>query len=759
MKKNLILAICAAAVTSAAVAHALDNRSFTNNSTNCDSKVTVSWQTLGNRLNEQGKHRFLQRFVISGDVARLNKLAFNKFDCRMWSLDSLDTVVRVIPGYFYIKSPRFATAGDSLVIDLMTTGAIRSCSYGTVDAHGVDSNGKSFPVTFVRKRLTDFPEQYIYSGVDNNPSADSIYRLNQSLSKAAQVQAYDIVPSFKKLKLTGKGTYRNNGNVQTKIIKHNNKDFYRLKVEPSKVVVEAASQEALNMGRRILARLLKLNNGVLPTAVAEACPDAGYRGLMLDIARNYHPFDRFLRLIDVMADYGFNRLQFHFADDEAWRLEIPGLPELTDYAARRGFTEDEENFLSQIYFGDGNPDSRQTTANGYFTRDEFIRLLQHADSLGIAVIPEIETPGHARAAVKAMEARYRHSGDASLRMREDGDTSTYSSAQDFHDNVINPALPGGYKFMSMVFDALQDMYREAGVPLTAVHIGGDEVPRGAWSGSPSAVKFMHDNNLSGESDLHAYWVTRMVEDLAKRGIKTAGWQEVVLGKDTDFAKKMAPDIAFINIWQPWRDKQGVLPAVKAQMLNIPVLNSTCSGYYLDMAYSGHPDEPGFNWAGVTDEFRTLNTDPHRDAPKAGGDVIGVQGQLWAETINSPERRESYLLPKMLGVAERAWNADTTYSVPAFNRVVERELGYIADNGYNIHVRQPGIVLTDGRVMMNSPYLDAQIRYTLDDSEPNEASSLYTAPFALPDGVTSIRAKLFFNKKQSCTTLLRTLQTK
>ena len=717
--------------------------------------VNVSWQNLGNRFNAEKKPEFVSRLVITGDVKSLDKLAFNKFDCRMKSLDDRDTVIRVIPGYFYISSPRFATAGDSLVIDIVTSGAVTSCSYGIVDAHGIDANGKPFPVNFHQETLTSFPEQYIYNGKDRMASADSVYRFNERMNTEPVVLPYAVIPSFKNVSVTNKGYFTDKGKVTTKQIRHANPEYFRINVKPDKAVIEGASPEAIRYGKRMLKRLLVLNDDKLPTAIVDGYPDNEYRGMMIDIARNYHPLSNLLHLLDAMADYGFNRLQFHFTDDEAWRLEIPDLPELTTYASKRGFTTDESEFLAQIYFGDGNPESTKGTANGYLTKNDFIRFLQHADSLGITIIPEIETPGHARAAVKAMEAYYRRTGDSSFRLREDGDTSTYSSAQDFHDNVMNPALPGPYKFMEKVFEALQQMYSEAGLKLETIHIGGDEVPGGAWGGSPAAIAFMKEHGMKDEGELHAWWVKNMVDNLAKRGIKTAGWQEIALGKDSTFAKSIAPNIAYINIWQPWVDKNGVLPAEKAQRFGIPVLNSTCTGYYLDMAYSGHPDEPGFSWAGVTDEFRTLNTYPVTHTPKTGhGKVVGVQGQLWAETINSPQRRERYLFPKMLGLAERAWNADTTFTDPYFNRTVEKELKRLVDNGYSIHLRQPGIKIQNNQVFMNSPYTIAEIHYTLDGSEPTLDSPLYRTPFTLSKNVKSIRAKLFYRGAESVATTLK-----
>lgn len=715
--------------------------------------IDVKWQNLTNRINKEGNPEYVQRFIISGDMGRLDRLAFNQFDKKMKAANPADTVVRIIPGYYCIDSERFGLGADSIVVDIVTSGTLNIYSFGPSGVHGVDRDGKPFPVSFSRLRATDRPEQYALPGKDRMPYADKFYEINSQLATDRRPGAYDIVPSFKSVKMQT-GTYKG-GKVTEKTIANDNPEFYRLIVIPAGVTIEGASETALRTARRTLARLLDINGGTLPAATIEDWPDYGYRGVMIDVARNFQTLDQMKKFVNLMADYRLNRLQFHFIDDEAWRLEIPGLPELTEVGSRRGYTLDEADFLAQIYTGDGYPDTKGNSANGHISRSEFIDFLRYCDSLGVAVIPEIETPGHARAAVKAMEARYRRTGDDTYRLREDGDTSVYRSAQDFGDNVINPALPGPYRFMEKVFDEVIAMYKDAGVPLETIHIGGDEVPHGAWSGSPSAQKFMKEHGMESESDLHAHWVKSMADALTARGLKLAGWQEIALGKNPEFARGVAPQVGFINLWITWPGKDGKLPAVTAQELGLPVLISTAQGYYFDQSYSTHPDEHGLWWAAVTDEFNSLDAYPSKIAPHVdGGNVIGVQGQLWSETVYTPEWMEHYLFPKMLGMAERAWNSDTTYTRPDFNQVIDlKELPYLDRKGVNFHMRQPGIKAENGKALMNSPYEGAEIRYTLDGSEPSSASTLYTGPVAIPAGTSEIRARLYHKGKESVTSIL------
>ncbi len=716
--------------------------------------VEVAWQNLMNRIGADGKPEYVQRFIIKGDLSGLSRLAFNQFDRKMTAVNPADTVARIIPGYYYIASPRFAEGADSVVVDIVTSGTMTQYSYGADGVHGVNAAGKPFDVKFTRLSGTERPEQWTLPGKDRMLPADKFYEINEALNSGAKAGAYDIVPSFKSVKL-GDGTYTG-GDKTPKLIKHDNPEFYRLTVTPEGITIEGASQKALYTASRTLEKLLKVNGGKLPAAVVEDWPDYGYRGVMIDIARNNQSLDQMKKFVDVMADYRLNHLQFHFIDDEAWRLEIPGLPELTQYGSKRGYTTDEKDFLAQIYSGDGRADTEGGTANGYITRAEFIDFLKYCAARGVTVIPEIETPGHARAARKAMEARYRNTGDATYRLIEDGDTSVYRSAQDFGDNVMNPAVPGTYKFMEKVFDEIIAMYKDAGVPLETIHIGGDEVPHGAWSGSPSAIKFMKENNMQSESDLHAYWVKWMGNALKERGLKMAGWQEIVLGKEENTAKSISPYIEFVNLWVTWpQGKEKVLPAIKAQQVGAPVVLSTAHGFYFDQPYSGHPDEHGLGWAMITDEFNALDAYPSVLAPEQpGGKVVGVQGQLWSETVRGPEMMDLYLFPKMLGMAERAWNSDTTYNHAKFNQVLNKhELPFLAGRRINFHMRQPGVKVDGGKILMNSPYEGAEIRYTLDGTDPDSNSPLYTAPIDVPEGAKQVRARLYYLNKESVSSML------
>lgn len=719
-------------------------------------KVNVEWQNQTNRLNENGRPEYVQRFIISGDLSEVRGIAFNQFQSSFKTVNPKDSIREIIPTYFMIESERFSEGKDSIWVDIVTSGQWNIYSFGADGVHGVDKSGKVFDVNYKRLRATERPEQYALPGRDRMPYGDAIYEINERISGGKTPGRFDMIPSLKKV-TEGEGINKTRSMPDIKLINNPNPEYYKIVIEPDKVTVEGASETALRLAERTIERLREINGGVLPVGTIEDWPDYNYRGLMIDIARNGQTLDQLRKIVKIMADYKLNALQFHLIDDEGWRLEIPGLPELTEVGSRRGYTEDESEFLAQTYSGNGDPNA-PNYGNGYITRDEFIEFLKFCNDLGIRVVPEVETPGHARAAIKAMEARYRRTGDDTYRLIEDGDTSKYSSAQDYHDNVINPALEGPYRFMGKVFDEIAAMYAEAGAELPSIHIGGDEVPHGGWSGSPSALKLMEEKEMTAESQLHAYWAQRMADMLKERGMKTSGWQDIVLDKDTVFAQHLIPEIDFVNLWVTWiQGDYTELPGKKAQRMGIPIVLSPANGYYFDMAYDWHPDEPGLTWAGVTDEFLSFNSYPEEMAPREnGGKVVGVQGQLWSESVRGPEKMEYYLFPKMLGMVERAWNGDTTYTEQDFNEIIDaREMPWLNGRGVNFRMRQAGIKRADdGKILMNSPYRDGVIRFTTDGSEPDENSSIYSEPLTVDSGVKEIRAKLYHHGKSSVTSILK-----
>ena len=805
------------------------------------SPLAVRW-TMGTNGAEKGYYSCRFTFTNTSDHALDGnwQFFFNQFSrsfklpptCKVDLEEVSTTYYRVTPNSHY----RVLAPGDTLVMDVLMKGTFVNISYSPMGGHVVINGDLSRPlaVNIERDELCR-PGQWMPR--DDYPDGIRMYAFNglvNGVGDAYTGNDYDIFPTPKQVtinngyttigtmvtvkgggllgrankaarallqqQLKQRGIYVSAG--QSTVIKlevdkklSGNVEAYSMEVADGLITIKGSTEIGLLNGVKTLVAAIDHSRGrKLQNAVVADEPDLPYRGFMLDIARNFMSFDNLLRFIDLLGYYKINRFQFHIVDDEAWRLEIPGLPELTDVAARRGCTLDEKNFLAQIFDGNGNPDDASQSANGYLTREQFIALLKHATLHGIKVIPEIETPGHARAAIVAMKARYARLAPTDMaeatryKLWDDNDKSEYYSAQAYVDNTLNVAQEGVYNFVDKVISELQLMYKEAGLKLDIVHLGGDEVATGAWGKSPDVQALMQREHLSSNHEVSEYYIDRITSMLYPRGIRIEGWQEVAQNHSEDFNRRIAPRIAGVNTWST----VGRRIEVPYQIANsgYPVILSNVTNFYFDMGYSWHQYEQGLHWGGAVDEFAAWEAQPcniYRTARTAYDgtaidlataadgkevlrrpeNIIGVQAQIFGETLRNFDQVQYLTLPKLFGLSERAWNArpewgedynDDSRFVSArhqYNlKIGTRELPLMARMGYNFRLGQPGIKVENGLLFANSQYPGEVIRYTIDGSEPVPESPQWTMPVSIDtEKVSLVKACVYYLGHRSVTTYL------
>ena len=378
-----------------------------------------------------------------------------------------------------------------------------------------------------------------------------------------------------------------------------NPEAYQLKND-GQILVEASDPNGLFYGAQSLLQLLYSNTTedgfVIPHMFVNDKPRFGYRGMHLDVSRNFHSVNQVKKIIDMMAFFKLNTFHFHITDDEGWRLEIPGLPELTTVGASRGYTTDESNQLYPAYGSGPNP--KKSYGSGYYTREEYIDILRYAKDRYVDVIPEIDVPGHSRAAIKAMRARYNSFIGAGnydkaneYLLDDENDTSEYSSAQGYSDNVVCVCQDGAYNFMEKVLSEVIEMYKDADATLNILHVGGDEIPHGAWEKSPICNEFIRNHSdLENTADLQAYFFNKMKDYLDNKNIKMAGWEEIMLKRDDQGHNTTAIDQSQIDgqsipyVWNAvwgWGREDMIYKLANA---GSPVILSNSAAYYFDMAY-------------------------------------------------------------------------------------------------------------------------------------------------------------------------------
>ncbi len=537
----------------------------------------------------------------------------------------------------------------------------------------------------------------------------------------------------------------------------------------------------------------------IPQLIIEDGPRFTYRGMHLDVSRSFHDKEYVMDFLELLARYKFNKLHFHITDDEGWRVEIPGLPELTEIGAFRGHTEDERDHLQPALGSGPYPDPEKGAGSGYYSREDFIEILRFAKNRHIEVIPEIDMPGHIRSGVKAMEARYYRymeegkTDSAEMYLLTDfADTSHFSSAQRFNDNVANPCMESTYRFVELVIDELISMYKEADAPFTTLHIGGDEVPRGAFRDSPVCQKFLQSQDTyNSTNELHKYFTERVSDMLQERGLYTAGWEEVACkhengGREPDPSLVDEEIIVYIwnNIWGWGAEDLGY----KLANAGFPIVMLNATNLYFDFAYGRDPQEPGLNWGGYSDtrsawEFTPFDVTKCAEETLYGNpiepdlfkdkeflteegkrNVKGLSGTLWGENLRTWERVEYMAFPKMLGLAERAWSVQPEWARTAkkdervhrrekdwnifVNKLGQDELPRLDRYGVNYRIPLPGAVIEDGMLKANIRFPGLTLRYTTDGSKPFPTSTPYTEPVAVKDGETVKIAAFASNGRSS-----------
>ncbi|HEY4322458.1 MAG TPA: family 20 glycosylhydrolase [Mucilaginibacter sp.] len=574
---------------------------------------------------------------------------------------------------------------------------------------------------------------------------------------------------------------------------------YRLTVNTGGITILASAPAGAFYGIQSLKTLIPSSALTSPKKEIEIpCvqikdgPRFPYRAFMIDVARNFQPKSEIFRVLDVMALYKLNVFHMHLTDDEGWRLEIPSLPELTSVGAKRGHTLDAKNNLPPSHGSGGEIENK--TGTGYYTKADFIEILKYADKLHIMVVPEMEAPGHARSAVKAMNNRYARllaqgKKDEAERflLSDPNDKSVYSTAQYWTDNVIDVSLPSTYNFVETVINDIVNLYKEAGVPLTTINWGGDEVPKGVWEKSPAylTLKATHPE-IQSTADLWYYFYGRVNQLMKAKGLFLAGWEEMALRKTTiDGNPFYVPNPDFMpehlqaEVWNNTLGGGNEDLAYKLANAGYKTVLTCVTNLYFDMAHYKSYDEPGYYWGAFADidkpfsfipfdYFKNSKVDKNglpldrsifigkqRLTDYGKTNIIGLQSAVWGENIKSIERLEYMMLPRLLGFAERAWakdpdwateknaaKSDSLYQVAwvnFLNVLGKRELPRLNyyNGGYNYRIPKPGVILQDGKYRANEQFPGLTIRYTANGKDPDTKSKIYN------DAVTNDGSALKF----------------
>ncbi|MBU6169321.1 MAG: family 20 glycosylhydrolase [Bacteroidetes bacterium] len=479
---------------------------------------------------------------------------------------------------------------------------------------------------------------------------------------------------------------------------------YELKITPNKIHITGNDEKGLFYGLQSFIQLLQhqpLSNGSvsLPCQTITDQPRFGYRGIMLDAGRYFQPVSYIKELLDIMAAYKFNTFHWHLTEDQGWRVEIEKYPKLMSKAAWRSETVvGHLNQKPRIYDG--------TRHGGYYTKADIREIVAYAAERKIMVIPEIEMPGHATAAVAA----YPELGCT-------GKILEVPTEWGVKEDVYCPS-EATFKFLEDVLTEIIPLF-----PSPYIHIGGDECPKKQWKESDLAQSVMRREGLKNEDELQSYFIRRMEGFLKTKGKKLIGWDEILEGG-------LAPDATVMS----WR---GIKGGIEAAHQGHDVIMSPNTFCYLDYYQSDAPGEPLAIGGKLTVE-KVYSFDPIPDELPAETHkhILGGQGNIWTEYIATLPKLRYMAYSRMLALSEVLWTPMAKKAFLPFALRLNKHIDFwktknIEFANHLFEVKPALNTKNEGLEVSLTPLVPwGEIRYTLDGTLPKNTSPVYTLPILL-----------------------------
>ena len=401
-------------------------------------------------------------------------------------------------------------------------------------------------------------------------------------------------------------------------------DAYDLTVGKKAIDIKAGSSKAVFYAMQSLRQMMpvgvekgeKMDKIRIQNVRIQDEPRLAYRGTMLDVCRHFFTVDEVKTFIDMLALHKLSVFHWHLTDDQGWRIEIKKYPKLTEIGSQRKQTVIGKNTGKY----DGTPYGPY-----FFTQEEIKDVIQYAADRYITIIPEIELPGHALAAL----ASYPELGCT-------GGPYEVCQMWGVFPEVFCPGNEKTFEFWEGVLEEVAELF-----PGEIIHIGGDECPRDAWKKCKKCQARMKKEKLKEEGDLQNYVVHRIEEFMKTKGKRILGWDEILEG-----------DVSKTAIVMSWRGKKGGIEGAKRGNEVVMVPNDYA---YFDYYQAKPVENEPFGIGGYVPVEKVYSLDPTEGlTPEEGEKIIGVQANLWAEYITTLSHAQYMLLPRMAAIAEVGW---------------------------------------------------------------------------------------------------------
>lgn len=482
------------------------------------------------------------------------------------------------------------------------------------------------------------------------------------------------------------------------------KEAYKITITSKKITV-TGSEEGLFYAVQSLVQLLpnKIKNQEikLPCVTLEDEPRYSYRGLHLDVCRHFFSVDVIKDFIAQMSYYKLNNFHWHLTDDQGWRIEIKKYPKLTEIGSKRAQTLVGNKFERSPYFFDGNP------YGGFYTQEQIKEVVKFAEDHYVNIIPEIEMPGHATAAVTAYP---------NLSCFPDRNYKVVESWGVFED-IFCAGKEETFTFLEDVLTEVMALF-----PSKYIHIGGDECPKARWKECPNCQKRIKDLGLKNEHELQSYLTTRIEKFLNANGRQILGWDEMLEGG-------LAPNAAVMS----WRGESGGISAAKQKHF---VIMNPEQVLYLDYNQGYSPQEP-LTIGRLTTVEKIYNYNPTPvdsltvDEQKY---IMGAQSNLWSEYLTSPAKLNYMLYPRLFALAEITWTEPQNKNYSHFIlHQIPHHLEKLESQKRLYKVPTPfgseetALIASKYTLDLKPTINNGKIFYTIDGYNPDETAELYSKP--------------------------------
>jgi len=438
-----------------------------------------------------------------------------------------------------------------------------------------------------------------------------------------------------------------------KFIRPGTEGKYRMLISPATISIEGDTYQGTFYGMQTLIQLLPISTSKLatqklnlPTVAIEDYPRFAYRGLHLDVGRHFMPVDFVKKYIDFIALHKMNYFHWHLTDDQGWRIEIKKYPRLIEVGGYRNGT------IIGRYPGKGNDNKRY---GGYYTQEEVKDVISYAAQRFITIVPEIEMPGHASAAIAAYpwlscfpNEKTKIPNNMSSEASKNATGKSVQETWGVFDDVFCGGKDSTFQFLQDVLDEVIQLF-----PGQYIHVGGDESPKNNWKRCPNCQKRIKDNNLKDEHELQSYFIQRMEKHVNSKGRTLIGWDEILEGG-------LAPNAIVMS----WRGEQGGIDAAKQ---NHSVIMTPGGYVYLD--HSQSKTEDSVTIGGFTPLETTYNYEPvpkELPADKAKF-ILGAQGNVWTEYMNNTRKVEYMIFPRVSALSEVLWTPKEKRNLKDFEK--------------------------------------------------------------------------------------------